>query len=37
MDDFGNNIEQYSNAWSRFIVDGLRWDAYLVDQFFPEF
>lgn len=36
MDDFGNDMEQYSKAWLAFVVDGLSWDGYNVDQFFPE-
>jgi hypothetical protein len=35
MDDFGNDIGNFSDAWAAFVVDGLRWDCYLVDQFFP--
>jgi hypothetical protein len=39
MDDFGNELEpamyEALRSHFRFLIDGLRWDGYIVDQFFP--
>jgi hypothetical protein len=45
MDDFGNILgifaegklpDSFWNERCDFFVDGVRWDSYCVDQFFPE-
>lgn len=34
-DDYGNVIEMFkSDAWIDYAIDGLRWDSYIVDEFF---